>query len=336
MNFKKYQQEYYIKNKDKINAYNKKRTKERREKNINKIQTVEELKSLEAKHGILKKFKQLLIDNTIFLPITASIMQRFYHLKNNIINIPMCKKCLNDSKFKNFNKGYYIFCSNKCSVQFSNSNEKTKLKISSKNKLSHSKKTKRDKEITQEKREATYFKNYGDINHMKTQKYRDLFSVISTENSFERLEKTKKTLIRKFGVENASQIDSIKKKKEYNKLFRTHDYIFPSGKNVKIQGFGKHALDILLNELKINEDDILVEKEINPIKYTFNDKNKLYFPDIFIKSLNKIIEVKSDYWYYKTIELNLVKQQACLDMGFDYEFYVFDKRKNIIKNLLHG
>jgi len=35
------------------------------------------------------------------------------------------------------------------------------------------------------------------------------------------------------------------------------------------------------------------------IWYEFEDKRRRYYPDIYIKSQNKIIEVKSDYTFYK-------------------------------------
>lgn len=61
-----------------------------------------------------------------------------------------------------------------------------------------------------------------------------------------------------------------------------------------IKGYEHLALDELVKIY--NEDDILTDRNDMPkIMYNFNDKTLRYYPDIYIKSENKIIEVKSTY-----------------------------------------
>jgi hypothetical protein len=55
----------------------------------------------------------------------------------------------------------------------------------------------------------------------------------------------------------------------------------------------------------------------------------LKFPDIYIKSLNKIIEVKSDYVYIKELQKNIIKKKACLYLGYNFEFWIFDGKHNL-------
>jgi hypothetical protein len=103
------------------------------------------------------------------------------------------------------------------------------------------------------------------------------------------------------------------------------DYVFPSGKLVKVQGYENKALDILLQTFI--ESDIFVqrkeiENEIGKIRYVFNNTEHFYIPDIYIKSINKIIEVKSNWTYKNQLERNLVKEQSCKDFGFDFEFMI--------------
>ena len=49
---------------------------------------------------------------------------------------------------------------------------------------------------------------------------------------------------------------------------------------------------------------------------------------IYIKSINKIIEVKSIWIYNLHKEKNILKSQACINKGYDFEFWIFDEKKN--------
>jgi very-short-patch-repair endonuclease len=64
----------------------------------------------------------------------------------------------------------------------------------------------------------------------------------------------------------------------------------------------------------------LLEKisKFNSIKYNFDGNIKIYFPDFFISELNLVIEVKSDYYYFKHLKKNIAKRKATLEMGFNY------------------
>ena len=65
-----------------------------------------------------------------------------------------------------------------------------------------------------------------------------------------------------------------------------------------------------------------------------NNKKSRYFCDIYIPKTNTIYEVKSTWTYERNIEVNLLKKQACIDAGFNFELYIFDgKRNRIDENL---
>ena len=55
----------------------------------------------------------------------------------------------------------------------------------------------------------------------------------------------------------------------------------------------------------------------------------VYLCDIDVKSLNKIIEVKSDYMYVRELQKNLMKKKACLYLGYTFEFWIFDRKHNL-------
>ena len=100
------------------------------------------------------------------------------------------------------------------------------------------------------------------------------------------------------------------------------------GRSVRVQGY-EH---FVLNELEklYKSSDILVSdeiyKHIDIIKYL---DNKEYYPDIFIISENKIIEVKSNYTYRKDYEKNQLKKEASINAGYKFEFYIWDLKQII-------
>jgi hypothetical protein len=156
-------------------------------------------------------------------------------------------------------------------------------------------------------------------------------------------EKSKVTFAKKYGVDNPSQLLSVKIQKEKTcfknygvrnpshdiaifekqQKYRWKDYTLPSGKLVKIQGYENLALDILLQTY--DENDLILErKNIPKIHYGENNKHQ-YVTDIFIPKENKFIEVKSEYTFTKYLKINLLKEQASKNAGFDFEFLILKR-----------
>jgi len=104
------------------------------------------------------------------------------------------------------------------------------------------------------------------------------------------------------------------------------EYVLPSGKIEHVQGYEGRAIDILLETY--TEDDLIINNKeikslIGQIEYLTSDgRTHFYVPDIYIKSLNKIIEVKSNWTYEINKEINELKKKACLDRGVDFEFMI--------------
>ena len=81
----------------------------------------------------------------------------------------------------------------------------------------------------------------------------------------------------------------------------------------------------------IKENDIFVcqseiEKKVGKICYIFDGKQKRYFPDIYIESQNRILEVKSMYTMNCDTEKNEKKKEACLKLGLNFNFLVLDSK----------
>jgi hypothetical protein len=115
-------------------------------------------------------------------------------------------------------------------------------------------------------------------------------------------------------------------------LYLYKDYELPSGKNIRIQGYEHIALDELVNNYK--EDDILTSRKDMPeIYYNFQyilEDNKVifkkhrYYPDIYIKSENKMIEVKSYYTYKLNLIQNIHKALATRKLGYDFQIWIIN------------
>lgn len=139
-------------------------------------------------------------------------------------------------------------------------------------------------------------------------------------------EKMKQTNLKRYGVEYAAQNHEVMERTQKNAK-KYKDYTMPSGTIRKVQGYEPFALDCLVKIY--SESDIKTErKEIPHIPYCIDEKKRMYYPDIFIPSENKIIEVKST-WTYKCKADNIPhKAEATKSAGYAYEIWVFDGKGN--------
>jgi hypothetical protein len=141
-------------------------------------------------------------------------------------------------------------------------------------------------------------------------------------------DKIKQTCLEKYGVEHPLQNKEIMEKTQKNAK-KYKEYKMPSGTIRKVQGYEPFALDELVKTY--TEEDIISDrKDIPRICYKIGDKQRHYFPDIYIPSKNKIIEVKST-WTYKCKEDNIQeKAEATKKAGYGYEVWIYDSKGNKI------
>jgi hypothetical protein len=134
-------------------------------------------------------------------------------------------------------------------------------------------------------------------------------------------QKTKEHYLKNYGVSHNSQIAEVLDKRWTNTTAKK--YTFPSGREEMVQGYEPYAIDELLQS-GVHEEDIVVgnakiEKYIGKIIYVDdNGKEHRYFPDIYVISENKVIEVKSKYTLSKDIWINR-KREETIRVGFAYE-----------------
>ena len=202
--------------------------------------------------------------------------------------------------------------------------EEEKQKSLEKQLASYHSRSEEEKQKTRQKIEKTNMEKFG--RPYATQS-------ITTEEKYKRNEKRKNTCIERFGCDNPAQNPEIFKKIQQSAFNRSKEYKMPSGIIRMVQGFEPYALDRLL-KVYLEEDIITNREEICIIEYLMDNKKKRYFPDIYIPSENKIIEVKSRYIYNIDIEKNKCKGNACKELGFDFEIWIFNNSGNDIEEIM--
>ena len=147
-------------------------------------------------------------------------------------------------------------------------------------------------------------------------------------------DKVVQTNIERYGVENAMQNVNVQEKAEkHAKRFKK--YTMSNGEVRNVQGYEPIALDELSGHY--TPEQIITNRGGVPrIQYTFQEKNRVYFPDIFIPHENRIIEVKSTWTYTQKQDCIHEKANACVNAGYVFEIWMYDGKKNktIIKSLL--
>lgn len=254
----------------------------------------------------------------------------------------------------NVNQYNIYTCSAKCSVKkrelthlklygVSNASKSNKIKEKKKNTtfLNYGVDNPSQSDVIKQTKKETTLKNYGVDNPLKNKnisnkvKNTNIIRYGGPTPLFSQIVKNKsiKTSIKRYGVNNAMQNEVIFSRNKASG-FKQKSYLLPSGKEVKIQGYENKALDLLLktySEIDILVNDKEIEKRIGEIWYKDeNNKQHRYFPDIFIISENKIIEVKSDWIYNKNKKINILKQKSCLDTGFKFEFMILNKKGELL------
>lgn len=218
-------------------------------------------------------------------------------------------------------------------------------------------------DFVKEKRKQTNLEKYGYETPTKNNKIKNKIKNTNLEKygfycpllNIEINNKSKDTLNKNYGVDYPLQSKTIRNKmtktclerygveywiqdeKNYDKLIKILNkktkyktYIMPSGKEYYIQGYEDVIIKMLLekyeeNDIIINNSDIT--KHIGRIYYEVENKKHKYYPDIYIKSENKIIEVKSEYTYNYDKKINELKKQSCENNNILFEFIVLSKNE---------
>lgn len=140
-----------------------------------------------------ENYLQIIIDRTSFLPVSSSLIDRFYYIRNDLYEIKKCKNC-NKPLSSNLKAN---FCSCKCNACFQNKSldvlEKRKVSMTK----TYNEKTQEEKDLIKIKRKETNIKRYGVENNMHAPGIK---------------EKKIETWEKNYGVNNPVKSDIIKTK----------------------------------------------------------------------------------------------------------------------------
>ena len=161
------------------------------------------------------------------------------------------------------------------------------------------------------------------------------YGVKNVGQNYDVHEKMKNTMLKKYGVRYPLQNPEIAEK-TLKKCFSSKTFIYPSGKEIKCQGYEPFALEELI-KVDIDENNIVTGCKNVPIIW-YNDefgKKHRHYVDIFIPSQNKCIEVKSS-WTLNNYKKNIVfeKQKSAKEYGYNYEIWVYDSKGQKIETYL--
>lgn len=123
----------------------------------------------------------------------------------------------------------------------------------------------------------------------------------------------------KKGMATRSQNGNLGCKSNYRK----YDFF---GDIVSLQGYEPIVLDSLINDFGLNKNEICLGKGTVPIiKYHYDNKSRMYFPDFYLPKSNLIVEVKSTYTLEMHFDRTMKKCEACLANGYNVLLLILDK-----------
>lgn len=187
------------------------------------------------------------------------------------------------------------------------------------------------KEKIIQKGKNTCMKKYGVDNAAKSEEIKKKINEVHfnhygghPKKNAEVQAKWKATCLEKYGGHPNQNKDIQIKSEATSYHYKT--YMMPSGNLVKYQGYENLALDKLVQTFE--EEDIMVGRaNIPTIEYLVEGKKHVYFPDFFIKSENKIIEVKSEWTIQLRRENIEEKAFATVKAGYKYEIWIYTDKK---------
>jgi hypothetical protein len=283
-----------------------------------------------------KKF-HILYKTKVFTCKNCTSNQRLINYKETIMNKYGVKHI---SQLQEIKDKKVTNCLNKYGVKHINQLQEIKDKIRETNKLNYFKlNNKLPPSLIDQKQ--VLFDKYGTYNYRSSdyiknkikQTVMDRYGVDHISKSKEILDLKRKNSMIKYGVEYPIQHPAFSEK-ACTSGFRMKEYILPSGKIIKIQGYETFALNHIINVEKINEDDITTGcTNVPTIWYCDNQgKKHRHFVDIFIEPQNRCIEVKST-WTVKKDNV-LPKQIAAKELGYKYEIWVYNEKGIMLDKII--
>jgi hypothetical protein len=235
---------------------------------------------------------------------------------SHILISVMCDNCkiIKNVKYYSYmksTKNSLYYCSG-CSY------EKVKINNISKYGFEHTLKL----ESVKNDRLSTLKSKYGidNISKISQDKVRNTKYIKYGDKNYNNRELAKKTIIDRYGVDNALQNKYLFQKQQM------------SGFNCKryngLYYRGTYELDFIKY---CENSDIKVENGPS-IKYKHDGKNKIYHSDFYLPEYNLICEIKSTYYYNLYLEKNINKKKSCIENNYNFKF-IIDKDYSVLEKI---
>ena len=164
------------------------------------------------------------------------------------------------------------------------------------------------------------------IKEKKVMSMLNKYGFISNSMTKESKEKLRKTNLERYGVEYPMQLLEFSEKQQKNskRIIYYNDDIYYQSSYEK--DFLDHISDInMINDITRGPS----------IKYVESGSTRYHFPDFYIESMNLIVEIKSDYYYYKFLEKNELKKKTAINLGYNYIF-IINKKYQLFDKLIYN
>lgn len=190
----------------------------------------------------------------------------------------------------------------------------------------------------QEKRDTTMMEKYGLKYAFRSEEALKNARTICKEKYGEEYplqselikDKIKENCRKKFGCDHPMQNPQEFERRQY--IY--HDFTFPSGRQIKVQGFEPVFIQELLDK-GIDEKHIVTERrKIPKIEYTWSDDSgkemeSVYFPDLRVG--NVLYEIKSQWTLNRCLVRNLAKFEACINQNYELEVVVYNNSRKRVQ-----
>lgn len=191
---------------------------------------------------------------------------------------------------------------------------------------------------------------YGFESYQSTQEYRDIikekFGVENISQLQSVKDRKKESCLKNFGVEYSLQSETVKEKSRKTWMSRLGVDNPTKNKEVfeKAQSSAYHTYKYSDTQIKYQGSyelnfieyciDNKIEFENGPsIKYKMLDKNRIYHSDFYIPKYNLICEVKSLYTYKDDYDENILKQEYSMISGYNFLF-IIDKNYTELEKII--
>lgn len=165
----------------------------------------------------------------------------------------------------------------------------------------------------------------------KKQSYQNKYGVDNPMQNPDIAERSRMTTMEKYGEFNPEDAPNQFCKRTAN-AFKYKSCVINGKQFNSVQGYEPQAIKYLIDVMGYNVDDIQSGKTIPKIRYTYNNKNTIYYPDLYIEKDNLLVEVKCRFTYDKAIERNKEKQRVTISSGYKHITLMFDpKGKKVIE-----